>query len=368
MRNRQDDIVKTGYVGIGTNLLVVAGKAIVGFSSGSMAIMLDAFNNLADALSSIITIVGVKLAGLPADDKHPFGYGRIEYFAAIMVASMILITGGTMLVESVKGIFNPEDMEFSMTGLYIIAATIIVKLWLAIYTRRKGKELTSDALISSGTECMFDCLVSGATLVSSIIFYFSQINIDCWIASVISILIIKTGVEMLMSPINELLGARSSLEMTGAIKKRVKEATGVRGVYDVIIHNYGPEQNIGALHVEVEDTMNASELHHLTRQIQMLVYKEFNIFFTVGFYAHNQEGTEEAETEKHIREYVTQQDGVLNMHGFYISHDDKAISFDIVYSFKVHNPVKIRENVKEWLKKAYADYDINIGLDRNFSE
>lgn len=365
---RQQQIVRTGYVGIATNVLVVIGKAAVGFASGSIAIMLDAVNNLADAMSSLVTIVGVKLAGRPADDKHPFGYGRIEYFAAIIVAALILVAGGTSLKESIQGILSPSEMDFSLVSLAIIAATIVVKLLLGIYTKRKGKELSSDALISSGTESMFDCVVSAATLISALIFYLSGLNIDSWLAAVISCLIIKAGIEMLMSPIGELLGSRQSVELTAAVKQRVKEATGVRGVYDVVLHNYGPEQNMGALHVEVDDTMTAADLHHLTRQIQILLIHEFGIFFTVGFYAHHQEGSAAAMEEEKVRQYVMAQEGVLGMHGFYVNHEDKVLSFDIVYSFKLTTPVTLRQHAREWLSKDYPGYTINIGLDRNYSE
>lgn len=368
INRRQDQIVRTGYVGIATNMLVVAGKAAVGLASGSMAILLDAVNNLADALSSIITIIGVKLAGRPADDRHPFGYGRIEYLAAIIVAAMILIAGGTSLVESIRGIFEPTELEFTPLGIGIIAVSIVIKLALGLYTKRKGKLLSSDALVSSGTECLFDCIVSGATLVAALIFFLSGWNIDAWMAAIISGLIIKAGIEMLMSPVNELLGSRSSVELTGAIKQRVKGETGVRGVYDVVLHNYGPEQNMGALHVEVDDTLTAAQLHHLTKQIQMLVLHEFGIFVTVGFYAHHQEGSEAAREEETIRTYVMAQTGVLGMHGFYVNHADRVLSFDIVYSFKVHQPITIREQVVQWLQKDYQNYDINIGLDRNYSE
>lgn len=362
--NRQNEIVRTGYVGIGTNVLMVIGKAAVGLASGSAAIVLDAVNNLADALSSIITIVGVKLAGRPADDSHPFGYGRIEYFAGVVVAALVLVAGGTSLVESIKGIMHPQDMEFTVVGIAVIAGAIVVKAVLGLYTKRKGKELSSDALVSSGTECLFDCIVSIATLVSALVFYLSGVNVDCWLAAIISCLIIKAGIEMLMSPVNELLGARNSGELTGGIKARVKEETNVRGVYDVVIHNYGPEQNIGALHVEVEDTMTAAELHHLTRQIQMLVKREFGIFVTVGFYAHHREGSEAALEEDKVRGYVMAQDGVQGMHGFYVSHEDKVISFDIVYSFKVSTPISLRDTVKEWVLAHYPGYAVHIGMDR----
>lgn len=365
---RQREIIRTGYVGIGTNLLVVAGKTVVGLASGSIAILLDAVNNLADALSSVITIVGVKLAGRPADDRHPFGYGRIEYFAAIIIAAIILVAGGTSLVESVKGILHPEDMDISVVGLAVIGVTIFLKLALGLYTRRRGKQLNSDALVASGTECMYDCIVSVATLLSAAVFVLFGLNVDSWLAALISCLIIRSGLEMLMSPVNELLGQRSDQELTAAIKRRVREMANVRGAYDVVIHNYGPVQSVGALHIEVDDTLTASELHHLSRQIQMMLIQEFGIFFTIGFYAHHSEGSPAAQEEQKVRQYVTSLEGVLGMHGFYVDHQDKVLSFDIVYSFRVRRPITLRQQVEAWLQTDYPHYAINIGLDRNYSE
>ena len=368
MKNRQQEIVRTRYLGIGTNIVVAGGKAFVGMLSGSMAIVLDAVNNLADALSSVITIVGVRLAGRPADDKHPFGYGRIEYFTAVIIAAMILTAGVTSLVESIKEIIDPSEQEYSVVGLSIIAVSIFVKYFLGFYTKRKGKELSSDALISSGTESIYDCIVSISTLVSAGVTLLFGLSLDSWLAAIISCLIIKAGIEMLISPINELLGVRSDPQLTADIKASVKEVKGVGGVYDVVLHDYGPEQKFGALHVEVDDSLSASELHHITRHIQMLVYHKFGIFVTVGFYAHHADGTDAAREEAKVRQYVTSLEGVLGMHGFYVNHTDRVVSFDIVYSFKVKQPITLRRQLKEWLQTDYKDYSIYIGLDRNYSE
>ena len=368
MKTRQEQIVRTGYIGIGTNVMVSAAKAIVGLASGSMAIILDAVNNLTDALSSVITIIGVKLAGRPADDKHPFGYGRIEYFTAVIIAAMVLVAGGTSLVESVKGIITPTEQEHTAIGLIILAVSLVVKFILGIYTRRKGKELKSDSLISSGSDCLFDCIISGSILLSAGLTLWFGWSIDAWLAAIISCIIIKAGIELLMSPINELLGQRADRELTSGIKAKALEIEGVRGVYDVVLHDYGPEQKLGALHIEVDDTMSAAEIHRLTHRVQRAILNEFGIFFTIGLYAHHQEGTKNALEEQHIRQYVTNLDGVINMHGFYVSHEDRMLSFDIVYSFRMKNPSALRLQVKEWLQSDYSGYDISIGLDRNFSE
>lgn len=367
--NRSKEIVRTGYIGIATNLCVSTTKALIGLAAGSTAIVLDAVNNVSDALSSVITIVGVKLAGRPADDEHPFGYGRIEYFTAVIIAAMILAAGAISLIESVKGIIEPTDQEYSYTGLIILGITVVTKYGLGIYTQHKGKQLKSDALIGSGKDSIFDSVISTSTLLSAGIFIFTGISLDSWFAAAISLLLIKAGIETLLSPIDDMLGIRADAELTSNIKKSIKEnIPDIRGVYDVVLHNYGPNRNFGALHVEVEDCISAAQLHHITRLIQRLIWKEFGIFFTVGFYAHHAEGTHEAEVEKEIRKYVLSHNGVLNMHGFYISDEEKMISFDIVYSFKLHTPMSLRNEIAQKLIKDFPGYDINIGMDRNYSE
>lgn len=367
--NRSKEIVRTGYIGIGTNLCVSATKAVIGLAAGSAAIVLDAVNNISDALSSVITIVGVKLAGRPADDKHPFGYGRIEYFTAVIIAAMILTAGGISLVESVKGILEPTDQEYSNVGLVILGITIVAKYALGIYTKRKGQQLNSDALIGSGKDSIFDSVISTSTLVSAGIFICTGISLDSWFALVISLLLIKAGIETLLSPIDDMLGIRADAELTSGIKRSVKQnVPDVRGVYDVVLHNYGPNRNFGALHVEIADNLPAAQLHLITRRIQRVIWRDYSIFLTVGFYAHHTEGTHEAEVEKQVRKMVLSHDGALNMHGFYINDMEKMISFDIVYSFKLHTPVSLRNEVEEQLRKDYPEYDINIGMDRNYSE
>ena len=365
---RQKQIIRTGYLGILTNVVVAAVKALTGLASGSMAILLDAVNNLTDAISSALTIAGVKLAALPPNDKHPFGYGRIEYFTAVIIAALILVAGCTSLVESVKGIITPEVQEYSVVGLCIIAGSVVVKTVLGIYTRRKGKALSSDSLVSSGTESILDGVVSVTTIVSAIIMMTTGWSVDSWLAAIIACLIIKTGIEMLVSPVNELLGRSVDRELSGEIKARVAKVDGVRGVYDVVLHNYGPQQHIGALHVEVDEQLSAADLHSISRTIQHMLHKDMGLVMTVGFYAHHHEGSDEARIEQKVREYVTGLAGVTGMHGFYISHKEKMISFDIVYSFKMRHPLTLRKEVAHWLKEQYPDYYLSIGLDRNFSE
>lgn len=366
--DRKQKIVRTGYVGILVNIVIASVKAVVGVISGSMAFVVEAMNNITDAVSSVLTVIAARLAGRPADDKHPFGYGRIEYFAAIIISVLIIVTGVSSFVESVKGIIHPATQEYSTVGIVLVAVALVIKLGLGLYTRKQGKSLHSDALRASASECLMDCILSVATIASAIITVTTGVSLDSWLAAILSLLIVKVGVEMLLSPVNDLLGRRNDQTLVKDLKARVKTIEGVLGVYDVVLHDYGPEYKIGSLHVEVGESMSASDMHHLTRAVQTLVRHEFGFFVTVGFYAHNAEGTPEAEAEKAVREHVTALDGVLGMHGFYMDPDLKVLSMDIVYSFKMKKPSELRAEVCGWLEKSYPGYECLVGMDINYSE
>ena len=208
--NRSAQIIRTSVIGIVANVLLAAFKAAVGVIASSVAIVMDAVNNLSDALSSVITIIGTKLSQRPADREHPFGFGRIEYFSAIIIAVIVLSAGITSLIESVKKIFNPTEPSYSTATLIVIIVAIVVKLLLGFYVKKKGKQLNSDALIASGSDALFDAIITTATLVSAGVMLIWGVSLDGILGALISLVIIKAGIEMLASPVNELLGARVS--------------------------------------------------------------------------------------------------------------------------------------------------------------
>ena len=267
--DRSSQIIRTSWIGIIANVLLAAFKAGVGLLASSVAIVMDAVNNLSDALSSAITIIGTKLSQRPADRNHPFGYGRIEYFSAIIIAVIVLTAGATSLIESVKKIFNPTEPIYTTTTLIVIIVAIAVKLALGRYVKSQGEKLKSDALIASGSDALFDAIITLATLISAGVMLLWGLSLDGILGALISLVIIKAGIEMLASPINELLGAKISPELSSQIKREVADFEGVHGVFDIIIHNYGPDVQIGSLHINVLDTMDAHQIHGLTRRISL---------------------------------------------------------------------------------------------------
>ena len=366
--DRSSQIIRTSWVGIVANVLLAGFKAAVGILASSVAIMMDAVNNLSDALSSVITIIGTKLSQRPADRKHPFGFGRIEYFSAIIIAVIVLSAGITSLIESVKKIFNPTEPEYTTTTLVVIVVAIVVKLVLGRYVKQKGEQLNSDALIASGSDALFDAIITLATLISAGVMLLWNVSLDGILGALISIVIIKAGIEMLASPVNELLGTRISAELTNQIKKEVTEFEGVHGVYDLILHNYGPDVKIGSLHINVYDTMTAHEIHGLTRKITMQMAERHGIIMTVGVYAIATGENRRAELQSKVMQTLAGHENIVQVHGFYYSEKENLLSVDVVPDISVHDDAALTSQLINEIQPMVPGMQVQIIVDHNYSE
>ena len=366
--DRSSQIIRTSWVGIVANVLLAGFKAAVGILASSVAIVMDAVNNLSDALSSVITIIGTKLSQRPADRKHPFGFGRIEYFSAIIIAVIVLSAGITSLIESVKKIFNPTEPEYTTTTLVVIVVAIVVKLVLGRYVKQKGEQLNSDALIASGSDALFDAIITLATLVSAGVMLLWNVSLDGILGALISIVIIKAGIEMLASPVNELLGTSISAELTNQIKKEVTEFEGVHGVYDLILHNYGPDVKIGSLHINVYDTMTAHEIHGLTRKITMQMAERHGIIMTVGVYAIATGENRRAELQSKVMQTLAGHENIIQVHGFYYSEKENLLSVDVVPDISVHDDAALTRQLISEIQPMVPGMQVQIIVDHNYSE
>ena len=253
--SRDKVIIRTSVIGIAANVLLAAFKATIGIVSHSIAVTLDAVNNLSDALSSIITIVGTKLSGRLPDKKHPMGYGRIEYLSAMIVSGIVLYAGITSAVESVKKIFHPEQPEYSTVSLAIIAVAVVVKIVLGRYVKAQGEKVNSGSLVASGSDAMFDAILSASVLACAIVFMVSGVSLEAYVGAGISAVIVKSGIEMMIETLNQILGERADKETTDQIKQLLTEEPVVRGAYDLIMYNYGPDKDLASVHLELPDTM-----------------------------------------------------------------------------------------------------------------
>lgn len=358
--DREKTIVRTSVIGIIANVLLAAFKAAVGIISNSIAVTLDAVNNLSDALSSVITIIGAKLGAKKPDKKHPLGYGRIEYLSSMIVAAIVLYAGITSLVESVKKIIHPEAADYGMVSLIIIAVAIIVKLLLGRYVKKQGEKVNSGALVASGKDASFDAILSASVLASAIVFLVWGISLEAYVGVIISIVIIKAGIEMMIETLNDIIGQRGDAEMSKQIKRLVNEEPEVRGAYDLNLFNYGPDKYYGSVHMELPDTMTVNEVDVLTRKIQLKVYQETGVILTgIGVYSYNTSNDEAAEIRNTVQHTILSHDWALQMHGFYVDTINKTMRFDVVVSFDIDHKEALEIMTGE-VKKLYPDYDVQI--------
>ena len=366
--NRSSQIIRTSVIGIAANVLLAAFKALVGVIASSVAIVMDAVNNLSDALSSVITIVGTKLSQRPADRKHPFGFGRIEYFSAIIIAVIVLTAGVTSLIESVKKIITPGEPSYTTATLVVIIVAIAVKIVLGLYVRRKGRQLKSDALVASGSDALFDAVITLATLISAGVMLIWNVSLDGILGALISAVIIKAGIGMLASPVNELLGASVSPELTHKIREEVLAFEPVSGVYDLILHNYGPDVMIGSLHISVPDTMSAYEIHGLSRGIATKMYVEHGIVMTVGVYAVATGENRRSDLQAAVIRTLSAYPEIVQVHAFYYSEAERMLSVDVVPDFSVRDEAAFVRKLTEALQPLAPQEKIVIVLDHNYGE
>jgi len=367
--SREKTIVRTSVIGIVANVFLAAFKAVVGLMTNSIAIVLDAVNNISDAGSSLITIIGTKLAGREPDKKHPFGYGRIEYLSATIISVIVLYAGITSLVESVKQIIHPETPDYSVTSLVIVAVAVVVKILLGRYVKSVGEKVHSDSLINSGEDATLDSVISASTLVAAGIFMIFHVSVEAWLGAMISIIIIKSGVGMLRDTISQILGERNDPDLAKSVKETVTGFPGVEGAYDLVLNNYGPDTWNGSIHIEVPDTFSADQLDLLIRDIQVEVYKKHHIILTaIGVYSVNTKDEEIIEAQKKVREIVFSHPHVRQMHGFYLVKENKTIRFDIVISFEAKDRRAVYQEVVSDVQKAFPGYRLQVAMDTDFAE
>lgn len=366
--DREKIIVKTSVTGILTNACLSAFKMAVGLISHSIAVVLDGVNNLSDALSSIITIIGTKLAGKAPDRKHPLGHGRIEYLSAMIVSALILYAGITALVESVRKILHPEEADYSVLTLVMLAVAIIAKIFLGRYVKRQGERVHSGALIASGSDASFDAILSASVLASALIFLLSGVSLEAYVGVVIACFILRAGIHMMTETLSAILGQRADAETTRKVREILNSEPEIRGAYDLILHNYGPDRNYASVHVELPDSMTVAEVDTLTHRVEAKVYSETGVILTgVGIYSYNTGNDEAAKIRNKVQEIVLRHDWALQMHGFYVDMEEKAMHFDVVLDFEADKEASLRI-LSDEIRELYPEYTVAIVPDVDISD
>ena len=365
--DRNKVIIKTSILGILVNIVLVIFKATIGFIVNSIAIILDAVNNLTDALSSVITIVGTKLSNKAPDKKHPYGYGRIEYFTSVIISAIVLFAGITAGKESIMKIISPEETDYSVISLVIIAVAVVVKFVFGRYVKKVGEKVNSGSLIASGQDASMDSFLSFTTLVAALINYIWHLNLEGYLGAIIAVIIIKSAIEMLQETVDSMLGERADKELSQKLKNRITSFEQVQGAYDLNMHNYGPSKIVASIHIQVRNDMTAEEIHILTREIEYAIFEEFGIALTIGIYAANDTG-EFGEIKKALGTILKEYASVLQVHGFYVDKAKSNVYFDLILDFEEENKEKIKNEIIQKLGEKYPNYHYNVILDSDISD
>ena len=364
---RENIILRTSCIGILVNLLLAGFKAVVGFSTNSIAILMDALNNLSDVLSSVITVAGAKLADRNPDFEHPFGHGRYEYLSALVISIIIFYAGVTAMVESVKKILDPEVPEYTTASLVLLAVAVIVKIILGRYVKRKGAEADSGALIGSGSDALFDAVLSFSVLVAALIYLGCGVSLESYVGTVIACFILKSGFGMLRDTLNEILGERPDPLLVRQIKNLLVEEPEIRGAYDLMINNYGPGRNYASVHIELPDVMTVEQVDRLTHRIHEKVFKATGVHLSgVTVYSYNTRDPEAAQMREQVSQLVMKHPWALQVHGFYVDRAKKTMRFDVVVTFGRDREPLIQELQQE-ITRLYPDYQVSVDIDRDIS-
>ena len=365
--NRDKQIIKASYIWIITNIVLVIFKAIVWFLSNSIAIILDAVNNLSDVVSSVITIIWTKLSAKKPDKEHPYWHGRIEYFASVIIAVIILTAWLAAFKESIEKIIHPEETNYTIVTLAVVLVGVFVKIFLWRYVKNQWKKLNSGSLIASGTDAISDSVLSLSTFIAALISIFFNIWLEWYLWVIISIFIIKAAYEILKDTINEMIGIRADSELTQKLRSKIQDFDEVLWVYDLALHSYGPNKIIWTAHIQVRDDMTAKEIHRLTREIIVNVYNKLWIVMTIWIYASN-DSWEYGKIKNELMNIIKKHDKILQVHGFYVDETTKTVSFDIIFDFDEEEPEKILKEIKKEMKKKYPKYDYVAFIDTDVSD
>lgn len=350
---------KASVVGIVTNAALFGLKFILGSMMRSVAVIADGFNNLSDAASSIVSLIGFKVAGKKPDAKHPFGYGRIEYIAALVVSFLILTTGLSVIKDSFANIIKPESLSVTLAGFIGLGISIVAKIVLGLYTKRLGKKIDSISLIASGTDALNDVVVTFATVISMVVFMIFKVNIDGYIGCVVAFFIIKAGIEVVTDALGPLLGQPADKEVVDKIEEIILSGEGIVGVHDLVVHNYGPGRIFASAHAEIPSDCDLLRMHDIIDQIENKIFKEINVEITIHFDPIDVNNDNLVRMREKVAEIVNKIDSTLKFHDFRMvsGHTHTNLIFDIVYPYNCKlKEEEVLEKIDEKIDEL-SDFD-----------
>ena len=363
---RDGIIVTTSGIGIVVNLLIAATKIIVGLISSSIAIISEGANNAGDVLSSVMTLIGAKLAKKHPDKNHPFGYGRVEYISGLVIAVVILVTGIELLISSVKLIFNPEPLQISYVALGLVAFSAVIKFFLGNYTIRMGKKAGSSALEAVGADCKTDSFASIITIVSALLFLLFKWNVDAYAGVITSFLIIKAGFEALRGTLSEILGRPGDEELAAKLYKEIRSTDGVLAAVDMMLHNYGPDAWSGSVNVEIDHKKTVGEISQFLHELQLRIMHEYNVTMVFGVYAVDYDGEYIKELRKAIANFVGEREHVKSFHAVYIDQMSDKIYCDFIVDYELKDWEKLQKEFTEYMAERYPAKEVILTIETEY--
>lgn len=364
--------VLSGAVGICCNIALFLVKLLIGLALGSVAVTADAFNNLSDAASSVISLVGVKMAGKPADTKHPFGHGRVEYIAALIVAFLVLEVGFTFFKTSVSKLLHPEDISFQLIPFVFLLLSIAVKLWMAYFNRKLGKRIDSKVMLATSTDSLGDAVTTGVTVLSILICHFTSVNVDAIAGLIVSVLVIWSGISITRDIIEPLIGTRIPAELYHRITQAVASYDGILGTHDLIVHNYGPNQSMATIHVEISNDMRIEEAHEIVDRIEREVGKQLDIRLVIHMDPIETRDKEVLQLRDKTARLIRALDSDLSFHDFHVlkKEEMQTLSFDLVIpdAYSEQDAHRVMHQLMSLIHETLEHTDCIITVDRRFEE
>lgn len=356
----------SGFIGILLNVLLFAGKIIAGTISGSIAVTADAFNNLSDAGSSIVTLLGFKLAGQKPDRTHPFGHGRIEYLSGLVVSVAILIMGYELARSSIEKILNPVPVEFSLVVLIILIASILLKGWMSLFNKKLGQKINSAAMLATASDSRSDALSTTAVLIGMVIAHFTSLTLDGWLGALVAVFILITGFKSIGETITPLLGQAPSPEMVEELRAIVMKHPEVLGIHDLVIHDYGPGRLFATFHAEIDRNSDIMAVHDVIDNIEREIFSVLHCETSIHMDPIITHDPKVAEIQETVSKILNDIDPALTFHDFRLTNgpDHKNLIFDVVVplDFKM-TPEALTERIQEKVQKLPGRYFVVVTVD-----
>ena len=359
----------TGIVGLVINLILTGIKIVIGISISSIAVAADAFNNLSDAISSIITIVGFKIANRPPDKEHPYGHGRVEYLVALMIASIVMIVGSQFVKSSINRIINPEPLQFQWVSFILLVISIVFKFWLYLFNKNLGKKISSSVLKATAMDALVDVAITFIIILSLLLSFKTDFPIDGYIGLFVSLVILYSGFSLIKETISPLIGEAPSSELIEAINEGILSYDHVLGCHDLMVHNYGPGRKIATIDVEVPWDMDLVTIHNIIDQAERELSEKHNLHLVIHIDPIGHESGEVKEIKKEVKDKIKKNDIIESIHDFNIVEEagQKCVIFHIVIDGnkidKRFSKKELKSEVIEAIKEINPSLSCDIVVD-----